>query len=336
MNSMLGRLLTMLQLTRVSIAFGAVSDLWFAVVLAWSIHVIPGMPDSRTWWTDESLGSLGVALGAALVTALGLFGCGAAFNDVLDARHDAAFRPGRPIPAGRIRPTQALVIAILALVCAVIGASILGVAFGGGPWSIWLTLLTASLLLFYNSAAKFVPAVGVVTIGVIHAVHMLIPSWTLPILLPVWWSMTHAMMVAATVHVLEEKRPVLTRQAWLGIAMGWIFWSVLLFLLVSGRGLEIWPGSLPWWGPIWPAMAMLLFVVFARWKIMTAPSLHSGAEKVKRYGAMWQALYGATWFLAIGLYTQAACFGVLACTGIIVMTILREVLGLSGRPLGYR
>ena len=161
-------------------------------------------------------------------------------------------------------------------------------------------------------------------------------SWTLPILLPVWWSMTHAMMVAASVHVLEEKRPVLTRQAWLGIAMGWIFWSVMLFLLVSGRGLDIWPESLPWWGPIWPAMAMLLFVVFARWKIMTAESLRSGAEKLKRYGAMWQALYAATWFLAIGLYTQAACFGVLACTGIIVMTILREVQGLSGRPLGYR
>ena len=69
---------------------------------------------------------------------------------------------------------------------------------------------------------------------------------------------------------------------------------------------------------------------------MTATTRRSGAEKLKRYGAMWHALYGAAWFLALGLYVQAACFGVLACTGIIVMTILREVLGLSGRPLGYR
>ena len=219
---------------------------------------------------------------------------------------------------------------------AVLGASILGGSSQGGPWSIWLTLLTASLLLFYNSAARFVPAVGVVTVGVIHAVHMLIPSWTLPILLPAWWSMTHAMMVAASVHVLEEKRPALTRQAWVGIAMGWIFWSTMLFLLVLGRGLELWPASLPWWGPLWPAMAMLIFVFFARWKIMTATTRRSGAEKLKRYGAMWHALYGAAWFLALGLYAQAAWFGVLACTGIIVMTILREVLGLSGRPLGYR
>ncbi len=336
MNSMLGRLLTTLQLTRMSIAFGAVSDLWFAVVLAWSIHAVPQLHGATPWWSGDSMGGLGLALGAGMVTALGLFGCGAAFNDVLDARHDAAFRPGRPIPAGRIRPTQAIVIAMVALVCAIIGASILGGGSEGGMWSIWLTLLTACLLLFYNSAARFVPAVGIVTIGLIHALPMLIPTWTLPILLPVWWSMTHAMMVGASVHVLEQKRPVLSRQAWIGIVLGWFFWSAMLFILVIGQGRELWPAHLPWWGPAWPALAMFIFVIFARWKIMTAKTMRSGAEKLKRYGAMWQALYAAAWFLAMGLHVQAACFGVLACTGIIVMTILREVLGLSGRPLGYK
>lgn len=330
MHHMLGRLTTTLQLTRMSVAFGAVSDLWFTIVLAWSIQAVPGVDFDGAWWMEGGAGSLAIAILAGVLTALGLFGCGAALNDVLDARHDSMFSPERPIPAGRIRSSQAVVIAVIALMVAVVGGAVLG------PWSAWLTVFTASLVLFYNAAARYVPAVGIVIIGIIHAVHMLIPFPEIPILLPVWWMLTHAMLVATGVHFLEAKRPRLTGRALLGIGFGWLFWSAMLLLLLMDRGLDLWPTSQPVLGLLWPCAMMILFVLFARWKIVHASSTRAAAEKLRRYGAMWHSLYAVAWFVALGMIWPAICFGALAIVGLGIMTILREVLGLSGRPLRYR
>lgn len=330
MHHMLGRLMTTLQLTRMSVAFGAVSDLWFTIVLAWLIHEASGPAVAGMWWTGGSVGALAVVLVAGAVTALGLFGCGAALNDVIDARHDAAFSPDRPIPAGRIRQGQAVVIAVVALVVAVAGGAVLG------PWSAWLTLFTASLLLFYNTAGRFVPAVGIVTIGIIHAVHMLIPFPETPLLLPLWWMLTHAMLVATGVHLLEAKRPRISGRAIFGIGLGWLFWTAMLLLLVMDRGLDLWPTTQPVLGLLWPGMLMIVFVVFVRWKIVRAPSARHAAEKLRRYGAMWHSLYAAGWCAALGLIWPAMCFAGLAIVGLVVMTVVRELFGLSGRPLQFR
>ena len=330
MHHMLSRLMTTLQLTRMSVAFGAVSDLWFMIVLAWLIQEVSGPAVVGMWWTGKSVGILVAVLVAGAVTALGLFGCGAALNDVIDARHDAAFSPDRPIPAGRIRQGQAVVIAVIALVVAVVGGAVLG------PWSAWLTVFTASLLLFYNTAGRFVPAVGIVTIGIIHAVHMLIPFPETPLLLPVWWMLTHAMLVTTGVHLLEAKRPRISGRGVLGIGLGWLFWTAMLLLLILDRGLDLWPTTQPALGLLWPGLLMIVFVVFVRWKIVRAPSARHAAEKLRRYGAMWHSLYAAGWCAALGLTWAAICFAGLAILGLVVMTVVRELFGLSGRPLQFR
>ena len=162
MSRFLMRILTAIQLTRLTIAFGAVSDIWFIILLTRAeprythiqVHNLP----------------IGLSLLAGAVLALGLFAHGAALNDLLDLQHDSAFSPDRPIPAGRIRIGQAVVITIGALLMAFLGASILGV------WAVLLTLLMAAGLLFYNTAGKFIPAVGFTTIGLLYVVHMLIPN----------------------------------------------------------------------------------------------------------------------------------------------------------------
>ena len=330
MHHMFSRLMTTLQLTRMSVAFGAVSDLWFMIVLAWLIQEVSGPAVVGLWWTGKSVGILAAVLVAGAVTALGLFGCGAALNDVIDARHDAAFSPDRPIPAGRIRQGQAVVIAVIALVVAVVGGAVLG------PWSAWLTVFTASLLLFYNTAGRFVPAVGIVTIGIIHAVHMLIPFPETPLLLPVWWMLTHAMLVTTGVHLLEAKRPRISGRGVLGIGLGWLFWTAMLLLLILDRGLDLWPTTQSVLGLLWPGLLMIVFVVFVRWKIVRAPSARHAAEKLRRYGAMWHSLYAAGWCAALGLTWAAICFAGLAILGLVVMTVVRELFGLSGRPLQFR
>jgi hypothetical protein len=51
---------------------------------------------------------------------------------------------------------------------------------------------------------------------------------------------------------------------------------------------------------------------------------------------MWQAVYAAAWLMAAGLRVEALAMAVLAVAGLVAMTVLKEVNGLSGRPIGWR
>ena len=139
MRPMFERIMTTLQLTRMSVAFGAVSDLWFVIVLTWMMEGTTTAGAVTDWGTGSSSIALVTSLVAGIFIALGLFGYGASLNDVLDARRDATFSPERPIPAGRIGPGQAVILTVCLLMTAVLGAAALG------PWPFWLTLLVAWL-----------------------------------------------------------------------------------------------------------------------------------------------------------------------------------------------
>jgi hypothetical protein len=71
-------------------------------------------------------------------------------------------------------------------------------------------------------------------------------------------------------------------------------------------------------------------------KVRRAKSPAIAAEKVARYGALWQALYAATWLFACGLHTAGLVLGAFAGAGFLAMTVLKETLGSSGRPLEWR
>jgi 4-hydroxybenzoate polyprenyltransferase len=265
---------------------------------------------------------------AGAVVAVGLFAYGAALNDVLDVRHDTAFSPDRPIPAGRIRLGQSVVVAVGSLIIGVLGGAALGMS------ALWITLLVAATILFYNAAGKYIPAIGPVTMGLIHAGHMLIPNARLTFLLPVWLVLTHSTTIAAAVHVYEDKRPRMTRRGAAAVGVGWLFWSGALLALGAWRG-ELWPEGLPAVQALWPAAAVVGFVAVAWWKTSTS-SRTAAAEKLKRYGAMWEALYGAAWLMALDLRVQAACIGAFALCGFAAMTVIRELTGPLAHPVGYR
>ena len=314
------KLITAIRLTRLTMAFGAVSDVWFVILLSRASGDYQGVDIARM--------SLGLALAAGAVVAIGLFAYGASLNDVLDVRHDTAFSPDRPIPAGRIRLGQAIVVTIGALIISVVASAAMG------QMALWIMLLVAGAILFYNAAGKYIPSVGVVTIGLIHAAHMLIPNAGLTFTLPVWLVMTHAMGIAAAVHILEEKRPRLDRGRIISLGLGWLFWSALIITYGAMRG-GIWPAGTAWWVLLWPLAAVVAFVMIAIWK---AGGVHGAAasEKLKRYGAMWQALYGAAWLMALGHEVQAAGLTVVAVCGFAAMTMIKEITGLTGRPIVYR
>ena len=73
----------------------------------------------------------------------------------------------------------------------------------------------------------------------------------------------------------------------------------------------------------------------ARWKTRGVVG-RVAAEKLKRYGAMWQSLYGAAWLLALGMRREAVWIGLFAVLGFTSMTLIKEVTGLTGRPIQYR
>ena len=315
------KLISAIRLTRLTMAFGAVSDVWFVILLTRATDPYPEV-------IRVAHISLVFALVAGAVVAIGLFAYGAALNDVLDVRHDSAFRPDRPIPTGGIRLGQAIVVTIGALIITVVASAAMGLP------ALWIMLLVAGAILFYNAAGKYIPAVGCVTIGLIHAAHMLIPNVQLPFTLPVLLVMTHAMGIAAAVHILEDKRPRLTRSGILALGAGWIFWSGLIIAYGAGRD-GLWPQGTPGWALLWPLAAVVAFIMIAIWKTGGVQGA-AASEKLKRYGAMWQALYGAAWLVALGYEMQAAALTVLAIGGFTAMTLIKEVTGLSGRPIVYR
>lgn len=302
-------------------AFGAVSDVWFVILLT----------RARGEYVYLPVFTIGLpwALLAGATVAIGLFAYGASLNDVLDVRHDATFSPDRPIPAGRIRLGQAIVLTVGALIVAMLGAIQMGVGAAG------MTLITATGILFYNAAGKFIPAVGLIAVGLIHAVHMMIPNYQLEYTLPVWLVMTHAIVIAAIVYRLEDKRPPLSRRAILAVGVGWLLSSAVLLSWGGRMSQGLWPDDTSAWGLLLPLGAIVAFGFVAWWKA-TGVAGTAAAEKLKRYGAMWQALYGAAWLMALGYVTQATWLGLFALAGFACMTLIKEVTGYSDRPVTYR
>ena len=78
MRRLILRIITAIQLTRLTIAFGAVSDIWFVILLT--------RANENYVMVDVYHMVLVPALLAGAVVAVGLFAYGAALNDVLDVR----------------------------------------------------------------------------------------------------------------------------------------------------------------------------------------------------------------------------------------------------------
>jgi len=317
----LARLLSALQLVRLSLALGAVGELWFAVLLARSDPAAAALPVAGM--------TLFEALAIATVVAIGLYAFGASLNDVLDFRHDSAFSPDRPIPSGRIRSGQAVIVAMGALMIAVSSAVLLG------RDALLTTVVVAAVILFFNAAGKHFPGLGLLLVGIVHAGHMLIPDQSPVIMLPAWLAMMHAVLVRAAAYRLEQKRPVITGQSVLVLVLGLTIATGVL--LSRGRLLDdgLWPGSVPFTKTLWPLGAIVLFLIVARLKTRGIPP-HAAAEKLLRYGSLWQVVYSIAWMAMLDLWTAAGWLTLLAVGGFAVLLLLREAVSLVLRPPTYR
>lgn len=321
MRRTLLRFLTAAQLTRCTLAYGLIAELWLVLLITRADPGSAAPAAALPFWP---------ALAAGLAVAVGLFAFGASLNDVVDARHDRTFSPDRPIPAGRIRPDQAAIVTSLCLVLASLGAC----AFGAP--GVVMTAITALGIVFYTVFGRFVPSIGFVTIGLVHATHMLIPNPAFAFTPPVWLSMTHATAIAILVHRLEGKRPALGAGGVAATVAGYLFWSVAILAYGWWRSDGQWPiGASAWPGLAWPTIAVAAFALLA-WTKTRRVSGHAAAEKLMRYGAMWQGLYATAWMCALGRWREAAMLAGVAAGGFVAMTALKELAALVATPVGYR
>jgi len=309
----------------VTTAFAAISNIWF--VILWS-RAMAGQGETPPP-ALVNLPEWALLFGGAVV-GVGLYAYAVALNDILDVRRDRALNPDRPIASGRLSVETAVALVACTLIVSIVGAAALGVP------AVLMAALTAGAALLFNVGARFIPAVGLVALGLIYAAHMLIPNPDLAFLWPVWVVMTHALVVGAVTHRLGGRRPLLSRRAIALAATGWVFWSVVLLELGKHRAGAWWP---EWVNPraaLWVALLAVAFVFFALWKVKTSANARRASERLSRYGSLWLTLYNTTWLAGAGLRREAIIMGVLVVTGFVGMTLLREVYGVIEQPLGYR
>jgi uncharacterized membrane protein YidH (DUF202 family) len=316
------QMIAALKFTRFSVAIGAIANIWLVLFITKSDSAYVGTSVYGLPWWSSML--------AAAVIAVGMCGFAAALNDTIDARHDATFHPSRPIPSGWIPIAQAVVLMVCSLLIALLAASFLG------SWPVRIGLLTAAAILFYNIAGKHVPAVGLVSIGLIYASHMLIANIGLTFTLPVWLVMTHAMVCAIAMYYLEGKRPKISFRGWVGITMGWFFWSAVLLSGPFAKYGTLLPEGFDVTSLLWPLAAIALFTVTIRWKVSNARTPQLAAEKIRRYGALWECIYASAWLMALGLYGPAIFMFGFALIGSILVMLVKEATGATGQPISWR
>ncbi len=288
------RILALLQLTRAALAFTAIADAW-AVLLLRPAGVAPDpMP---------------VVMGRMAVTGVvsfGLYAFGMSLNDLLDARRDRVFAPRRPIPSGRIPARFAIVICLALLIMALLAAAFLTPfhimildsphTADFVPWPLLFAALTAGFIVLYDATSKYLGGLGLLTLGVIRALHCLVGNPRSPLLFLSMFLFTHVVIVSAIAYRLENKRPRLTRRDLLAIIFGLLVGNALALLYMVLRhsltldNLRMLVG---------PAIAAL---VYALWATYTLTRRHLAprqkGERLMLLGLFWLFLYDASILLA--------------------------------------
>ncbi len=302
------KLRSLLRLTRPDVLPALVSGPWLIVFFAFGIE-----PAGRR---NPALDGMGITLAllcsAVIAGGLGVFMM--AMNDALDARHDRAFEPDRPIPSGQVTQRTAIGLAMTGLLAA-LGAS---VAFG--PISVVLALAAAGAIVFYNVAGRFMPAVGVVTLGLVIGVTVVIPNPRLAFAWPILLTMTHVIAAATLRYHLAGKRPRLTPIEGWGICIGWAFWVMVVLVLIRVRsdGLIHEGLGAVWIGPTITAITFgLLTWLMLGPSALTPRASRGTAARFARLATTWLIVFDASWLLSAGLWWQGLVVLVLIPVGLI-------------------
>jgi hypothetical protein len=324
------RLFPVLQLTRMALVFTAISNS-LCTLLIWT---------ARRHGTGSILPHLDWRQVVAMVfVSTGLYGFGMSLNDIIDRRRDQQISPNRPLPSGRIGVATAHLVCALLITMAFFAGWIYARLSGQGWMSIVLVAWTAGLIVFYDLAAKYLVALGLLSLGFIRFFHAVIPAPQMPLLWHPLLLLNHVTILSLVAYRWEEKRPALTPIHWGAVFGGLAACNALLVgLIVWRRG--HWPIDDPrglWVTPqlIAPAAAVVVFVALG-WLIRRrSANPREAGQRLMLYGLLWLIVYDFTF--AAGYVGLVAAFGLLvllplAYVSVQVMRWWSGVMALSQRP----
>ena len=262
-----------------------------------------------------------LAIVAAAAAGVGLVGHGVTLNNLFDRHRDAAVTGS--VPRSAIGPD------VIVLVGSLLLAVMMSAALGRD--ATWVTIVLASLLLFHNAVARFIPAIGLAVPGALVAGVMLVPDWRMPMPLAVWLAMSIAVLGSIGVHVLADKRPVLSARALLVVVMAWIAMSGIVLGLRGTNGLSMWPEGRSMVVLAWPLLAVLLLGGALRWTLPRAASRRTAADRAVCVISLWQPLIGAAWCFSVDADVAAIVLAGIWLVGLVVAGGSRDLMGL---PVG--
>lgn len=108
-----------------------------------------------------------------LVASCGLYLAGMVFNDIFDRAQDAAERPNRPLPSGRVSLRTAILLGVGLMTAGVASAGIVG------PSSLQIALLLVVAILSYDSFLKRTPA-GPLAMGTCRFLNVMLGASEFP------------------------------------------------------------------------------------------------------------------------------------------------------------
>ena len=287
MQALSRRLLPVLQLTRMALAFTAIADSQCGLLLRWARR-------------GELLGQFLLPPSAQMllmiVISIGLYGFGMSLNDIIDRRRDAQIAANRPLPSGRISLVTAHFICTLLAICAIVG----GIFYAKmsprhGDFSLILVIGTGLLIAFYDLAGKYLVGLGLLSLGFIRFSHSLIASPELPVLWHPLLLLNHVTILSTVAYVWEEKRPALTKGHWWGVLGGISLLNALAISVVALRNDGSMARALSLRiGLIVPGIAVLLFIAFAFRIFKTTRPRRAAGQKLMLFGLLWLILYDAS------------------------------------------
>ena len=244
------KMLAYLQLLRIPTVFTAMADIVLGFVL--THHYLygplagPGAEQQVGW--NRPLAFLGL-----LLTSCCLYLAGMVFNDVFDREQDAAERPGRPIPSGRVSLKSAIILGMILMAVGLTSA-----AFVSGV-SFQVSLLLVVAILGYDSVLKRTP-LGPLAMGSCRCLNVLLGGSLQSAWVPNMFSMPllgaaiglGLYITGVTVFARTEARVSSRWQLGLAQAIMNVGFAILVLLMLSS----------PNQSPLGVSLAMLGVVAF--------------------------------------------------------------------------
>jgi len=289
------RLLPVLQLTRMALVFTAIADSAAELLLRAKWESLADDAAHPYYHFVSTADVLAIA-----VMSIGMYGFGMSLNDIIDRRRDQQLAAHRPLPSGRIGLAAAHVICVLLALMSLAGGAWYA-ALPGNEWkSVLLVLWTILLIIFYDSAGKYLVAPGLLTLGLIRFFHATVPAPHLPLVWHPLVLLNHVAILSTVAYRWEDKRPPLTRIHYAGVFGGLAFMDLLALALVWDRRTTRGAAGAGFADALWVRPALLLpilaGVAFALigWQIRRRSSnVRAAGQNLMLYGLLWLIVYDA-------------------------------------------